>query len=67
MKGKLTLATVAVAFAMLAMPGSASAHFDRHGWRKMECCMFGWMHHGFCKKVVKHKRYKHAKAVKRMK
>jgi hypothetical protein len=49
MKSKLTLATVALAFAVLAMPGTASAHFDRHVWKKVDCVLFGWMHHGRCK------------------
>lgn len=54
MKGKLSLAAVAVAFAMLATPGTASAHFNKHGWCKKDCFL-GWMHHGHCKKVVKKK------------
>jgi acetyl-CoA acetyltransferase len=61
MTGKLSLAAVAVAFAMLAMPGTASAHFHKHSWSKMDCALFGWMDHRRCHKAVKHKhRHKHA-------
>jgi hypothetical protein len=69
MKTKLTLATVAVAFAVLAMPGAASAHFDRRDWR-MDTCrkdrVFGWMYQWHCKKAVKHKHYVHKKAKKKV-
>jgi hypothetical protein len=60
MKGKLSLAAVAVAFVTMAVPGTASAHFDRYrsDWCKRDC-MFGWMHRWDCqRKVVKH-RHKH--------
>ena len=69
MKSKLTLATVAVAFAMMSMPGAASAHFDRRDWRmdwrmeRVDWCkkdrVFGWMYQWRCKKAVKHRHYVH--------
>ena len=68
MKGKLTLAAVAVAFAMMSVPGTASAgHFGRD-WCKRDC-FWGWMDRGSCaKKVVKHKRHYYApKKVKKAK
>jgi hypothetical protein len=56
MKGKLTLAAVAVAFAMLSVPGTASAGHYRYDWSKRD--HWGWMHRGWdCeRKVVKHKK-----------
>ena len=57
MKGKLTLAAVAVAFAMMSVPGTASAgHFGRYDWCKRDC-FWGWMHRDRCaKKVVVYKK-----------
>jgi hypothetical protein len=57
MKGKLTLATVAVAFTMLAMPATASAHFDRKVWSRVDC-LFSWMHRDWCK-LWTHRHYRH--------
>jgi hypothetical protein len=60
MKTKITLGALALAGAMLAMPVSANAHFDR-GWHKdWRCHMFGWLDHSRCKKAVK---AKHGKKV----
>jgi hypothetical protein len=66
MKGKLSLAAVAVVFATMALPGTASAGFDRYDcWRRD--CMFGWMHRGWgCDRkvvVVKHKKHRVHKKV----
>ena len=68
MKGKLTLAAVAVAFAMMSVPGTASAgHFGRYDWCKRDC-FWGWMHRGDCKnKVVHKKHYYVAKKAKKAK
>lgn len=65
MKSKLTLAAVAVAFAMLSVPGAASAgHFGRD-WCKRDC-FWGWMDRGSCaKKVVVKKHYYAPKRVKK--
>jgi hypothetical protein len=54
MKSKISLAALAVAAVMLAMPANAQAGFHSHGWAKMEKCLFGWMHrhHGKADKVV---------------
>ena len=60
MKGKLSLAAVAVAIAMLASPATASAHFNKHGWCAKDCFL-GWMHHGCKKAVKKHSKSKMAK------
>jgi hypothetical protein len=69
MKGKLTLAAVAVAFAMLSVPGTASAgHYRDWGWSKRD--HWGWMHRGWdCeRKVVKYKKKHHVhKKVKKAK
>lgn len=58
MKGKLTLAAVAVAFAMLSVPGTASAGHYRSDWGWSKRDHWGWMHRGWgCeRKVVKHKK-----------
>ena len=65
MKGKLSLAAVAVAFATMALPGTASAGFDRSDcWRRD--CMFGWTHRWDCSRkvvVVKHKKHRVHKKV----
>lgn len=68
MKGKLTLAAVAVAFAMLSVPGTASAGgFGRYDWCKRDC-FWGWMDRGRCaKKVVVKKHYYAPKKVKKAK
>jgi hypothetical protein len=60
MKGKLTLAAVAVAFAMMSVPTTASAgHFGRYDWCKRDC-FWGWMHRDRCaKKVVVYKKKHH--------
>ena len=73
MKSKLTLATLAAAFAMMSMPGIASAHFKRHDWRmdwrmeRVDWCkkdrVFGWMYQWRCKKAVKHRHYVHHRKV----
>jgi hypothetical protein len=62
MKGKLSLAAVAVAFVTMAVPGTASAHFDRYDYRSDWCkrdCMFGWMHRWDCQRKVGKHRHKH--------
>jgi hypothetical protein len=53
MKGKLGLAVVAVAVAMLSMPAAASAGHKRHGWCKLECVV-GWMYSKECRKAWRH-------------
>jgi hypothetical protein len=67
MKSKMTLAAVAVAFAMLSVPGAASAgHFGRD-WCKRDC-FWGWMDRDHCKKKVvvhKKKHYYTARKVKK--
>ena len=69
MKGKLTLAAVAVAFAMLSVPGTASAGHYRGDWGWSKRDHWGWMHRGWdCeRKVVKKKHYYVAKKVKKAK
>jgi hypothetical protein len=57
MKTKFGLVTLAVTGAMLAMPVSAQAHFDRGYHGDCRCHMFSWLDHNRCKKVVKHKRH----------
>lgn len=47
MKGKLTAVAVAIAFAMMAMPGTASAHYHKRTWTK-DCMTFGWVHNWKC-------------------
>ena len=67
MKTKISLAALALAGAMLAMPVTAQAHFDRGYHKDWRCHMFGWLDHSRCKKVVKHKKHKKvAKKAKRM-
>jgi hypothetical protein len=58
MKSKLSLATVALAFCVTAMPGAASAHFDCKSWRRMDC-MFAWMHRGLCPELWWHRNHRH--------
>jgi len=58
MKGKLTLAAVAVAFAMMSVPGTASAGFGRSDWCKRDS-FWGWMHRDRCKKAVVYKKKHH--------
>ncbi|HJZ43061.1 MAG TPA: hypothetical protein VJ233_05025 [Hyphomicrobiaceae bacterium] len=58
MKTKISLAALALAGAMLALPVSAQAHFDRGVHKNWRCHMFGWLDHSRCKKAVKkHKKY----------
>ena len=57
MKTKISLAALALAGAMLALPVGAQAHFDRDwhkGWdrawhKHWRCHMFGWLDHSRCK------------------
>ena len=59
MKTKISLAALALAGAMLALPVSAQAHFDRGYHKDWRCHMFGWLDHSRCKKkVVKRKKGK---------
>jgi hypothetical protein len=67
MKTKISLATLALAGVMLALPAGAQAHFDR-GWDKdWRCHMFGWLDHSRCKKAVKKYRKHGKKAAMRKK
>jgi hypothetical protein len=54
MQTKISLAAMALAAAMLTMPVSAQAHFDRGAHKNWRCHMFGWLDHSRCKKAVKH-------------
>jgi hypothetical protein len=67
MKSKITLATVALAALMLAMPTGAEAGFHKRGWKK--CGLELWFRHDRTRKVVKVKgKKKYAKkAAKRAK
>lgn len=58
MKVKMTAAAVAIAFAVMAMPGAASAHFHKRTWSKVECNMFGWMHHWKGMKWKRHHKWR---------
>jgi hypothetical protein len=66
MKTKISLAALALAGAMLALPVSAQAHFDRGVHKDWRCHMFGWLDHSRCKKAVK-KHKKHGKKVAKKK
>jgi hypothetical protein len=52
MKTKISLAAMALAALMLAMPATAEAGFVRHGAMKRDC-LFGWLMRDEAKKVVK--------------
>ena len=61
MKTKISLAGLALAALMLAMPASAEAGFHKHGMFKRDC-LFGWLDRDFGRKVMKKgKKKKHAK------
>ncbi len=62
MKSKITLATLAMAAMMLAMPAGAEAGFRKDGWQMWNPEL--WFHHDRTKKVAKKKgKNKHARKV----
>jgi hypothetical protein len=65
MKTKISLAALALAGAMLALPVSAQAHFDRGYHKDWSCHMFGWLDHGRCKKVYVKKHKKHVRKARK--
>ena len=67
MKTKISLAVLALAGAMLALPVSAQAHSHRGYHKDWSCHMFGWLDHSRCKKAVKKYKKKHGKKVAKKK
>ena len=64
MKIKLGLAAAALAVAMLAIPVSAEAHFDRGVHKNWRCHWFGWLDHSRCKVAKKYYKKRVRKAMK---
>jgi hypothetical protein len=61
MHSKISLAALALAAAMLTMPVSAQAHWDRVDKEitRMGDCLFGWMRRDEGKKVYKARAHRH--------
>lgn len=60
MTTKLSLAAAALAVAMLTMPVSAQAHFDRGVHKNWRCHWFGWLDHSRCHAVKKYRKVRRA-------
>ncbi len=64
MKTKLSLAAAALAVAMLSVPVSAEAHWDRGVHKNWRCHWFGWLDHSRCKVAKTYNKKRVRKAMK---